>query len=342
MKCPVCGDDCISSADVILDVVPDVFSPCPRCRFRVLDKQRPPPPHFTGPCDCGKRFIDDVFSQMYSICTEEGVLSGSEPLSSIGMPLLHPGFAMVRPPFLPARTLVIVSDIITRKCAERITREVPEVRGVVRRGEFVPGITDPEMKGTPRAYSLLSGCDVRAGIFRTSAGPVVIFLQQSLIHIEFPRHYNPKIGAVERQIALQHPHVFIDAACGAGTLGLAAARNDIRSVILNDAWYAASFWSAINLSVNAGFYHIDSVRINSRLSHMKRNPVGGIPKKIAETRGEQSIEVYHGDFFRLHALLPRDSHAVTVLDLFDKEKPEIVGPILSRLRCLLPGDVFIP
>ena len=90
------------------------------------------------------------------------------------MPLIHPGFVMREPPYLPARSLVLVSAIVTPRVAERLVNEVPEIRGVVRSGNFVPGIADPGPGGVPRTYELLAGCDVRASIFPTASGPLVI------------------------------------------------------------------------------------------------------------------------------------------------------------------------
>jgi hypothetical protein len=248
---------------------------------------------------------------------------------------------MERPPFLPERSLVLVSRIVTPRVAERMLGEVPEIRGVVRSGDFVPGIVDPTMNISPRTYELLAGCDVRAGIFNTKAGPIVIFLQQSLIHIEFPRSFNPKIDAVERKMGEAPGRTFIDAACGAGTLGLTAARHSVRHVVMNDAWYAAAFWSAFNLKVNAEFFDIEEIRLVTDYREMFTNPVGKMPKKVAETSGEQVIEVYQGDLFELHRIA-MDEEATIVLDLFNKNNSGVIGSIADRLKESLPGEVFIP
>ena len=166
MKCPVCGMDCVRSAKELLATLSTFFQPCPECSVRALDKRRP---HtlldYAAQCSCGKRFIDEVFAHIYVVMVEEGDLTLEDPLIAAGSPLVHPGFAMDRPPFLPFNSLVLLSSRVTQKTAKRLVRDVPEVRGVVRTGDFVPGIVNPDLNTVPRVYELLAGCDVRADIY---------------------------------------------------------------------------------------------------------------------------------------------------------------------------------
>lgn len=341
MKCPVCGGDCVDTAHDILLTTGQVFSPCPDCHGRVLDKRAPLKNRFyEPPCSCGKRFIDEVFAHSYVVMIEEGLFSGSEPLARVGMPLIHPGFVMREPPYLPARSLVLVSADVTREVAVRLVNEVPEIRGVVRSGDFVPGIAGPGPGGVPRTYDLLAGCDVRASIFPTSAGSLVLYQQQSQIHIEFPRNYNPKIESVERKITL-NTQWFVDAACGVGTLGLTAARLGVPHVVMNDAWFSAAFWSAFNISVNSEFLAIDEVVMLRSYEEMQVRPVGRMPEKIAETHGRQSIEVYQGDLADLYRVLP-GVPVLTALDLFNKEDAGLIQHITTLYREHVSGEVFIP
>ncbi|MEI7434764.1 MAG: hypothetical protein WCJ93_10980 [Methanomicrobiales archaeon] len=341
MKCPVCGGDCVDTAHDILLNTGQVFSPCPDCQGRVLDKKAPLKNRFyEPPCSCGKRFIDEVFAHSYVVMIEEGLLSGTEPLAKVGMPLIHPGFVMREPPYLPPRSLVLVSAMVTPGVAARLVSEVPEIRGVVRSGDFVPGIAGPEPGGVPRTYELLAGCDVRASIFPTSSGPLVLYQQQSQIHIEFPRNYNPKIESVERKITL-NTQWFVDAACGVGTLGLTAARLGVPHVVMNDAWFSAAFWSAFNISINSEFLAVDEVVMHRTYEEIKARPVGNMPEKIAETRGRQSIEVYQGDLAELYRVLP-GVPVLTALDLFNKEDKGLIQRITALYREHVSGEVFIP
>jgi len=341
MKCPVCGGDCVDNAHDIILSTGMVFSPCPDCHGRLLDKKAPLKNRFyEPPCACGKRFIDEVFAHIYVVMIEEGLLAGTEPLAKVGMPLIHPGFFMREPPYLNARSLVLVSAIVTKDVAERLYREVPEIRGVVRSGDFVPGIADPGLGEVPGTYDLLAGCDVRASIFPTSSGPLVLYQQQSQIHIEFPRRYNPKIDSVERKIT-QNTQWFVDAACGVGTLGLTAARLGVPHVVMNDAWFSAAFWSAFNISVNCEFLAVDGVVMHKTYEEMKARPVGRMPEKIAETRGRQSIEVYHGDLADLYRVLP-GVPVLTALDLFNKGDTGLIQHITALFQEHVSGEVFIP
>ena len=181
MKCPVCEMDCVKSANDLLATLPTIFLPCAECSIRILDKRSPLTTlDYAQPCSCGKRFIDEVFAHMYVIMVEEGDLQQTDPLIAVGSPLVHPGFAMDRPPFLPEKSLVLLTTRATKMTAERLMAEVPELRGVVRKGDFVPGITNPDLRSVPKVYELLAGCDVRADVFPLRTGPV------SYTHLTLP------------------------------------------------------------------------------------------------------------------------------------------------------------
>ncbi len=342
MECPVCGRDCIEDAQDVLARLPDLFSPCDQCSSRVLDKNAPLPGRtYAPPCGCGKRFIDEVFANLYVIYVEEGIFSGKEPLRAVGSPLIHPGVSTVNPPFLPSGSLVLLSPVVTAPAAERIVAEVPEVRGVVRSGDFVPGTVDPALEEAPRTYDLLAGCDVRAGVFPTSAGPLVIYTQQSQVHIEFPRQRNPKIESVERRLEKGLPAVFVDACAGTGTLGLCAALHGVQRVILNDAWYAAAYWSAQNVLVNQKSLDVRDVTMHLSYSEMRGLQVSRDPLLVAEAGGEQALSVFFGDYRKLGGVLP-PGPACTVLDLFDKSDLEANRRVMKEWQDRVPGDVFIP
>ena len=296
MECPACGSDCVQSAPDILRDLPTRFLPCEKCSMRVLDKRSPLPSlEYGKPCSCGKRFIDEVFAHMYVIMQEEGDLAPRDPLIAVGSPLIHPGMAMDRPPFLPAKSLLLLSGRVREKAARRIIIEVPEVRGVVKSADYIPGLVSLDPDESPRVYTLLAGCDVRADIYPLATGPLVVYKQQSLIHVEFPRAGYPKLRSVAAHVGTPPVPFFVDACSGPGTLGLAAACLGVPHVILNDAWYASAFWSAFNLNVNHVYMDTGEVHILRTLEDMARQPVVRDPVKIAETSGRQMIEVYQGD-----------------------------------------------
>ncbi|MEN6609639.1 MAG: hypothetical protein ABFC24_02255 [Methanoregulaceae archaeon] len=293
------------------------------------------------PCACGKRFIDEVFAHLYVIMVEEREISPVAPLSAVGVPLVHPGFSIRSPPYLPVKSLLLLSWHATKGTADRIMAEVPEVRGVVKSGNFIPGVVNEEDLTPPKVYELLAGCDVRADVFYSSHGPVVLYKQQSLVHIEFPRGYDPKIVSVERRINTAIPDVFVDACSGVGTLGLTAAQFGIRQVIMNDTWFAAAFWAAFNLKVNAESFQVNEVRIKKTYDQMKKNPVLKNPELVADTTGPQTIIVYQGDFRELYRVIPKKP-VMTVLDIFRKDNAEVVWRIKKEWQDRVPGEVFIP
>jgi hypothetical protein len=343
MKCPVCQMDCVRSAKDILVTLPSLFRPCADCSARVLDKRAPLLMlEFALPCSCGKRFIDEVFAQIYVIMVEEGDMKPTEPLIAVGSPLVHPGFPMDRPPFLTEKSLVLLTSKATKKTAERLMSEVPELRGVVKTGNFIPGIASADLKSVPKVYALLAGCDVRADIFPLRTGPLVMYKQQSLVHIEFSRGFAPKIRALEQHVGMPPAKMFIDACSGVGTLGLTAACLGVPHVIMNDAWYASAFWSAFNLEVNREYFRVSKVRIFEQMEDMQKHPVEKNPIKIAETEGEQIIEVYQGDFRRLYTVIPPKSTPVTALDLFDKKDTLAIRQIEHEWKEKIGGDLFVP
>ncbi|HOI13430.1 MAG TPA: hypothetical protein PLG75_06200 [Methanoculleus sp.] len=341
MNCPVCGGDCIEDAPTLLARLPHIFAPCPDCMGLTYDKRAPPPDLSPAePCpSCGKRFIDEVFAHIYRVMAAEGDLTGTEPLAAVGTPLVHPGFAMRSAPYLPPGSLVLLSRSVGERTAGRLIAEVPEVRGVVRTGAGAPGISDTDAE--PAEYTLLAGCDVRADVFPTRAGPIVVYKQQSALHIEFPRDRDPKILSLEREIGKYRPRTFVDACSGAGTLGLAAARAGIPHVIANDAWYAAAYWTACNLRVNREFLGIKEVTMHRSYDDLRRLPVARDPVLVATAAGAQKIEVYQSDLRLLPAVLPPGID-LAVLDLFEKKDRRKVEAITRAWRARVGGAIFIP
>ncbi len=340
MNCPVCGGDCIEDAPALLARLPHTFAPCPDCMGLVYDKRSPPPDIDPAePCSCGKRFIDEVFAHIYRVMVTEGDLAGTEPLGAAGTPLVHPGFAMRRAPYLPPNSLVLLSRSVGERAAARLIAEVPEVRGVVRAGAGTPGVRDTDAE--PKTHTLLAGCDVRADIFPTRRGPVVVYKQQSALHVEFPRDRDEKILSLEHQIEERRPRTFVDACSGAGTLGLAAARAGVPHVICNDAWYAAAYWTACNLRVNREFLEIGEVTMHRSYDDLRRRPVARDPVLVATAAGAQEIEVYQGDFRLLPAVLPPQID-LAALDLFEKADAGKVGRITEAWQARVGGAIFIP
>ena len=269
----------------------------------------------------------------------EGDLAGTEPLAAAGTPLVHPGYAMRSAPYLPPNSLVLLTRSAGERTAARLIAEVPEVRGVVRTGAGAPGLSDTDAE--PAEHTLLAGCDVRADVFPTRAGPIIVYKQQSVLHVEFPRGRDEKILSIEREIGRHRPRTFVDTCSGAGTLGLAAARAGVPHVIANDAWYAAAFWTACNFGVNREVLGIGEVAMHRSYDDLRRRPVARDPVLVATAARAQEIEVYQGDLRLLPAVLPPGID-LAALDLFDKADGRKVEEITRAWQVRVGGAIFIP
>lgn len=340
--CPVCGKDCVKDAEILIKEASTCFSSCPGCISIPLDKRLPPPGITSAePCpECGKRFIDDVFSHCHSIMAEEGVIGSETPLGGIGMPLISPGTEIRSPPFLYERSLVLQTRHADRRTAERLVAEVPEVKGVIHDAGMVPGLLENNLSSSS-VNELLAGCDVRADIFRSDVSYFAVYKQQSLLHIEFPRGVDPKIRSVETYIREKKPDVFIDACSGAGTLGITAILEGVPEVVINDAWFPAAFWSALNLHANRNILGIGEETIYNL--HEKIDPnISSYPVKIAESSGGDSAAVViWGDYINIGEYLP-EGRRLAAIDLFGKNDHERMEAALSHWKAAFGGDAFIP
>jgi hypothetical protein len=75
---------------------------------------------------------------------------------------------------------------------------------------------------------------------------------------------------------------------------------------------------------------------------MQNHPVTRDPIKIAETTGEQIIEVYQGDFHSLYKVLPDGGNPVTALDIFDKNNQAAIQEFMTEWQKKVGGEIFIP
>lgn len=345
MKCSCCGEDHIICPGDITSRPSQFFAPCPQCNPLPRLKDRPVSSGevIPGPCQCNRRFIDDVMADIYQVLHEEGIFHGSEPLSSIGTPLISPGLFLRRPPMLPPRSLLIISDLIPAPVADMVYRKVPELLGIVYHAHEIPGPGDVTSGQEPSIHEgmLLCGCDVRADIFLSGKGPVVVIKKQADMHIEFPKGIDPKVVTVEEHVRRLHPDVFIDACAGPGTLGITAALFGVPNIVMCDVWHA-SVWSAIQtIRVNQKKLGITSITICEDIT--KRPPVWtGDPALICTATGKGiNIQLYNGSYEFLGADLP-EGKRLTAFDPFDKESFRKNDPFLTAWKEKIGGEVFIP
>jgi hypothetical protein len=261
-------------------------------------------------------------------------------LGGIGSPLISPGIDLSSPPFLPRRSLVLLTRHADKKTAERLVTEVPEIKGVIKDMEVVPGISGDDLSSSSE-NELIAGCDVRADIFRSSVGAFAVYKQQSLLHIEFPRGTGLKIRTVEKMIDENGPEVFIDACCGAGTLGISALLAGVPSVVFNDAWYPAAFWSTVNIHVNRCLTGTGEIAFAGSCRPDDRRVSTETVEIAGSEGGEGKTIVLWGDYMDAGEFIP-EGRRLAAIDVFGKDDREKTKWIISRWKAAFGGDAFIP
>lgn len=346
MQCPFCERDHIMSVDDLPSRPSSLFSPCPECVIVTRPKDKPvepPPPIPPGRCRCGRRFIDDVMADTWLHLKDRGFIDASDPLSAVGTPMISPGIFLLRPPVLPSRSLLLISDRIPPETASFLYRKVPELLGIICHRGPVAGAGDQTAVSSLDGYEdiLLCGCDIREDIFHTSKGPVAIAKLQHALHIEFPKGIDPKIQAVESQVRRVHPDVFIDACAGPGTLGLVAALLGVKDVVLCDVWYA-SVWSIIeSIELNKRKIGISDIAVFRDLADLPR-VYAGDPELVCEASGPGvKITVFQGSYESLASHIPVGNR-LTAFDPFDKAEFAKRDQFLTFWQKTVGGEVFIP
>lgn len=264
--------------------------------------------------NCGKRHLDTVMAHVLDILIKNGYKDAGSALKDVGTPLMEYGFTMVEPPRLSGRSVVMIIDKVDEAIAQKILKEVPEVKGVLNRSgdpKASIGILDTGKK--PLTYELLAGCDMRADIVNSLLGDLCLYRNQGECHIEYWRNNSVKIKTMEKLYldGLIDGRVIVDGMASVGTLGLLAALSGAGKVILNDAWLPAVRNLLINLEVNK-----EALGINiQRIADIESLPqVGGDPVLVARTAGLVDIEVYHGDFRKLDTVVPNCD--ICIIDTF--------------------------
>jgi hypothetical protein len=257
IKCR-CGGLCIKAPVEILRELELAYSPCEKClewkfkKFTPLKEQLEPDQKIDanwGRCSCHRRHLDVVMIQILKIMQEEGVKDEKSTLRQACVPLITPAHPINTAPYLPKNSLVIISPDVNQKCADRIFRETPEVKGVLK-GDLKETVGIKDSDSFSNQYELLAGCDMRCDLVQTPFGPLFIYKHQGEIHVEVPKPLSPKVTALARAMKkYKHPKV-LDCTCGPGTLGIAALKGGSSRVVFNDLWYPAARTTALNLEIN--------------------------------------------------------------------------------------------
>lgn len=295
MDCPCCGRK-IRPAEEVLAGLDALYMACPLCPPEPgLEKNSPL--HLLDRdlerCSaCSRAPLDLVMLEVLEVLVDFGLRDRSDTLRSVGSPLVEIGYPMAYPPRLGRDELIISGRGLSRPAAEEITKSVPEVKGVIQ-GDGLPGMIDPGRgENDPE---LLAGCDLRCDVVQSIFGDLVIYKNQSKVHIEFSRQDAPKMRILEDLCLRRRVRDVADCLCGPGTLGLICLLAGATRVVLNDIWRPAVENAILNLEVNRSALGIGRVD----RPEPSASDRGSYPVLVGLVEGEPRVEVYHGDLARL-------------------------------------------
>lgn len=313
MECPSCGKSCVWPAPDVLSTIDVMYMACPNCAPEPnLDKNKPLAElHLNEQrCySCSRAPLDFVMLDALRVLVEIGLRDERDNLRSVGSPLIAFGYPLAYPPRLGPRSLIIAGENLTKDAADSILHQVPEIKGIIL-SSGVPGVANSQAK--PLEWKLLAGCDMRGDVIQSLFGELVIYKNQSKIHIEFPRHSAPKMKIIEELYFRGKISDVVDGLCGPGTLGLMCALAGAKRVVLNDIWLPAVENVMLNLEANRNLLGIE------RIEHMGHPScaVGSDPVLVGKAYGACQIEVYHGDLKKLFSRV--EPTGLCLIDHFPK------------------------
>jgi hypothetical protein len=257
MKCH-CNDNCIENTNKLLENIEDFYLPCEECSTKKLKKSLPIKRQVKlenitsdyGLCNkCNKRNIDYVMAHILKILIENGFHNDMASIRKTGSPLITPGIYLEKQPYLSENTLIILVDDVNKSTAQLIIDEVPEVKGVLK-GNINDTVGQISENNDIYNYELMAGCDIRVDIQESDAGKIIIYKQQSKIHIEYPKIQSPKLLELKEVLDKYDNPTVIDAMCGPGTLGIYALKRNAQKVVFNDIYPEAIDNLKVNLDIN--------------------------------------------------------------------------------------------
>jgi len=347
IKCQICNNpDCIRVAEEVLDSIYDLYTACGNCvpepewnttaPFKTITDIQALSSTFLLCNSCGRRPLNAVMAHALSIMIRHGERDENAGLIRTGTPLIYRGFPIMYPPRLGPDSLVLIVDNTGSHTAQDIVEQVPEIKGVILRTDDQAksvGILDSNSR--PHEYTLLAGCDMRCDVAQSAFGELVIYKNQSKIHIEFDNDHKMQIlGSLDVKGMLAGK-VVVDGMCGPGTLGLMSMLFGARKVIFNDAWRPAIENLLLNLEVNSA---ILGVEVEPVLSITDLSLIGDKPVQVAVVKrdGRIAAEVYFGDLRYLPDII--DGCDVCLIDTFPAVDPSEFVNIWAKKH---PGSRII-
>lgn len=169
-------------------------------------------------------------AHVLKIMIDNKQISDSASIRKVGVPLITPAINLDFLPYLSKKSLVIITRFCDKQTADIILEKVPEIKAIIK-GDTDITIGKLNENNSVMIYELLGGCDIRCDIQNTDLGPILIYKNQSLLHIEYPKEESPKIKQLSEILDKYENPVVLDAMCGPGTLGIYALMKNAKSCI---------------------------------------------------------------------------------------------------------------
>ncbi|MBP2171769.1 RsmD family RNA methyltransferase [Methanococcus voltae] len=250
-------------------------------------------------CNCGRAQIDDVMLDVANVIMDynelpDGVNGDNIALKDLGMPMIEAGYPLKYAPVLSKNDLVLLNNYVSKDCANEIIK-IPEVKSVISNSK------EKKANNSENLNELLVGDDFRCDIFtlKSLSTCVIACKNQSKLHIEFPRPFNPKINKIER-LNLKDK-VVLDGFCGCGTLGMVALKKGAKKVIFSDINKIALYDLEYNLKINFGEEIFENNKVEIIHSDFMDLNFNNMPSDILlginDINGSNSIDICFVDLF---------------------------------------------
>lgn len=186
-------------------------------------------------CSCDKRPLDIVMSHILKIMIEEEIVSESATLRR-NSPIPIPSFcySTLNLQFITRNALILIHPDFNKKVADRLFKEVPEVKGVLKgSSDDIVGIVNKDVECFE--FKLLSGKSDRIDVLRTLMGEkIIISKDQQNTHIEVASTTEQKLLKLYNYLQEHNFETAIDGMCGSGAIGIFLIKYGFKKVIFND------------------------------------------------------------------------------------------------------------
>ncbi len=188
-------------------------------------------------CECGKRPLDIVMSQILKIMIESEIVPPKATLRrNSPVPLSNFYYSSLNPQFIGEKTLILLHPDFTRDVAAKLIEEVPEVACVLKGSpQSIVGQADKDSQ--INHFEILEGDDTQINVMRTLLQEKIVLVKsQSKHHIEVATTTEQKLVQLHNYLKNNDVKkgVAIDAMCGLGAIGIYLLKYGFEKVMFND------------------------------------------------------------------------------------------------------------